>query len=433
MTYVRRNVYEYKHLGKDTETTSSRCECELIGAFPRLRSRHHTDPRTGPVTIQTACGENSGCVNRGTKVECDNACRWGSKCQNKRITLGQQASLLMFNAGDKGHGLKATTALAANTFLIEYVGEVITAESLKQRRSKYRQAGYKHEYVMLLTKEVFIDATVKGNIARYFNHSCNPNCFIERWHVGGKVRIGVFTTRDVNADEELCFDYNTDGDDLSRQRCLCGELNCKGVIGVSRSSLSSAVSMPTPPGYTPPSLQPQEGNPPTTLEDELRSLSPEHDPRRSSCNIVAKQAQERPDNILRQNQVLAASGLSTCPSRSSLDQPRPPIQSSQSENQTHEISGQVVPDSKRTITQPTKRPFDEITSDNGFIFMSFTPRRCMTIIPPRDLLQPQPILHFGKPVSRIKTLIKLTPNSGGQPLQPQPVIRIISAPKHLQN
>ena len=52
-----------------------------------------------------------------------------------------------------------------------------------------------------------IDPTTKGNLARFINHSCDPNCISEKWHVLGETAIGIFARRDIAAGEELSFDY----------------------------------------------------------------------------------------------------------------------------------------------------------------------------------------------------------------------------------
>jgi len=52
-----------------------------------------------------------------------------------------------------------------------------------------------------------IDATRKGNLARFMNHSCNPNCELQKWVVGSRLRMGIFTLRNIEKNEELTFDY----------------------------------------------------------------------------------------------------------------------------------------------------------------------------------------------------------------------------------
>lgn len=52
-----------------------------------------------------------------------------------------------------------------------------------------------------------IDATRKGCLARFINHSCRPNCVTQKWVIGKTMRIGIFTSRNIKAGEELTFDY----------------------------------------------------------------------------------------------------------------------------------------------------------------------------------------------------------------------------------
>jgi len=56
----------------------------------------------------------------------------------------------------------------------------------------------------------FIDATKKGGIGRFANHSCNPNCYVAKWTIGDRVRMGIFAKRAISKDEELTFNYNVD-------------------------------------------------------------------------------------------------------------------------------------------------------------------------------------------------------------------------------
>ncbi len=58
-------------------------------------------------------------------------------------------------------------------------------------------------------KEI-IDATVKGGMARFINHSCEPNCATEKWVVAGELRVGIFAKELIPAGTELCYHYRLD-------------------------------------------------------------------------------------------------------------------------------------------------------------------------------------------------------------------------------
>ena len=76
----------------------------------------------------------------------------------------------------------------------------------------------------------FVDAARRGNVARFVNHSCDPNCRVEEWTVNGRSRMGLFAARDIAKGEELSFNYNFktvgEGD-----ACKCGSASCVGVLG----------------------------------------------------------------------------------------------------------------------------------------------------------------------------------------------------------
>jgi SET domain-containing protein len=91
---------------------------------------------------------------------------------------------------------------------------------------------------MSLKQDEYLDATKKGGISRFINHSCNPNCVLQKWVVGKRLRMGIFTRRDVQPGEEVTFDYKFERYGAAAQKCLCGEANCKGYIGVERKSSS---------------------------------------------------------------------------------------------------------------------------------------------------------------------------------------------------
>lgn len=66
----------------------------------------------------------------------------------------------------------------SGTFVDEYMGEVIDQHEMIKRMKKklYRN----NNYMVQLKHDEIIDATRKGNITRFINHSCEPNCVAEK-------------------------------------------------------------------------------------------------------------------------------------------------------------------------------------------------------------------------------------------------------------
>ena len=195
----------------------------------------------GPGCTRSGCGE--GCLNRMVFVECDpKTCPCGPQCSNQQFRRREYAPLEVFRAGRKGWGLRPLQDLEKGQFVIEYTGEVVTEEESARRREAYAAAGVRHMYFMSLSSGELIDACQKGNVSRFFNHSCDPNCEIQKWNVGGEVRIGFFALREIPPGQELTFDYNferfTQND--KPMRCHCGAKNCKGVLGLVQRDSASA-------------------------------------------------------------------------------------------------------------------------------------------------------------------------------------------------
>jgi histone-lysine N-methyltransferase ASH1L len=85
---------------------------------------------------------------------------------------------------------------------------------------------------MSFDQNMIIDATT-GSIARFVNHSCNPNCRMIKWIVSGQPRMALFAgDNPIMTGDELTYDYNFDPFSAKNvQTCLCGSENCRGFLG----------------------------------------------------------------------------------------------------------------------------------------------------------------------------------------------------------
>lgn len=151
------------------------------------------------------CGED--CLNRLLMIECGARCVVGDRCTNKRFQRHQTSACTIVKTGKKGFGLMASAPMAAGDFIMEYVGEVLNSAQFEKRASDYSNDKNRHHYFMALRSDCVIDATIKGNISRFINHSCDPNAETQKWTVNGELRIGFFASKAIAAGEEVTFDY----------------------------------------------------------------------------------------------------------------------------------------------------------------------------------------------------------------------------------
>ncbi|KAI5295290.1 hypothetical protein KEM52_001809 [Ascosphaera acerosa] len=124
--------------------------------------------------------------------------------KRKKLETGVE----VFETRDRGFGVRSCRQFEPNQIIIEYSGEIITQEEC-ERRMKHLYKTRKCHYMMHLDRNLVIDATLKGSLARYVNHSCEPNCRMEKWFVKNKPRMALFAgVNGIRPGEELTYDYN---------------------------------------------------------------------------------------------------------------------------------------------------------------------------------------------------------------------------------
>jgi uncharacterized protein len=115
-----------------------------------------------------------------------------------------------------GWGVFAKVRIPKNKRIIHYAGEKIT-----HRESALREAAYMEQgriWCFLLNRRWVIDGAVGGNVARYINHSCTPNCYAQ---VVDDV-IWIRAAKTIEAGDELTYNYQTDGEKSIQCRCRPG-------------------------------------------------------------------------------------------------------------------------------------------------------------------------------------------------------------------
>jgi SET domain-containing protein len=115
-----------------------------------------------------------------------------------------------------GFGVFAGETINKNKRIIDYAGELISNKQSEQREDRYLAKGC--IWVFRVNRNWSRDAAVDGNVARFINHSCTPNCYIQ---VVGKT-IWVRAAKRIRKGQELTYDYNTEGDKVIPCRCRPG-------------------------------------------------------------------------------------------------------------------------------------------------------------------------------------------------------------------
>lgn len=131
----------------------------------------------------------------------------------------------------KGWGVRTKEPIKSGEFILEYVGEVVSDQEFKERMAT-RYVNDTHHYCLHLDGGLVIDGHRMGGDGRFVNHSCQPNCEMQKWSVNGQFRMALFALRDIKAGEELAYDYNFSlFNPAEGQECKCESANCRGVIG----------------------------------------------------------------------------------------------------------------------------------------------------------------------------------------------------------
>jgi uncharacterized protein len=94
-----------------------------------------------------------------------------------------------------GLGLFATKPIAKGTRIIEYAGPLVPNDEVEKSNGKY---------FFGVNKKWSVDGSARSNIARYINHSCQPNA---ETTVSNRRRIWIWARRNIKLGEEITYDY----------------------------------------------------------------------------------------------------------------------------------------------------------------------------------------------------------------------------------
>ena len=208
--------------------------------------------------------------------ECNSRCSCSKNCLNRLAQLGIRQRLQVFKTAKTGWGIRALHDIPKGAFLCQYIAKVLTPDEGNiggkddtyyagldlldhmegnkisiaehpddfvedpddEEEVKFVREAYSGGFTSLrdLFREEFpyvVDAIDEGNIARFFNHSCDPNVIVQnvfihthdpRFHT-----ISLFTKQLVKSFEELTWDYGYQVESVEGRKlfCKCGSKNCR--------------------------------------------------------------------------------------------------------------------------------------------------------------------------------------------------------------
>ena len=190
----------------------------------------------------TTCDDD--CLNRQCKIECvPRTCPAGPSCTNQRFQRQEYEEaaaskpLTVVLVRRRWRRLTATTLWLSTSVrsstrenasddctATRFVALVISMRLRSQGMCTWTPAG-------------------AGNIARFINHSCEPNLRVEKWYVKGELRLGIFANMRIEKGTEVTIDYQlgniADLVGKDKMKCSCGAPSCSGFIGVKLSKAKS--------------------------------------------------------------------------------------------------------------------------------------------------------------------------------------------------
>ncbi|XP_062230234.1 histone-lysine N-methyltransferase, H3 lysine-9 specific SUVH4-like isoform X3 [Phragmites australis] len=196
--------------------------------------------------------------------ECGANCSCNHDCVNKTSQQGLQYRLEVFKTASKGWGVRTWDTILPGAPICEYTGVLRRTEDLDGLQNNYvfdidclqtmkgldgreKRAGSEMHLPNLHPEndseappapEYCIDASFIGNFARFINHSCQPNLFVQcvlSSHNDVKLaKVTLFAADTILPLQELSYDYGyrldsvvgPDGN-IVKLPCYCGAPDCR--------------------------------------------------------------------------------------------------------------------------------------------------------------------------------------------------------------
>ncbi|KAI6197260.1 hypothetical protein M3Y94_01203300 [Aphelenchoides besseyi] len=209
--------------------------------FEPLRKGLNCNCESNCAGLQTCCYTlcNSSFAYDGQRVrygvkpiiECTNDCDCLLSCKNGVVQRGRQIPVVLFRTKNCGWSIRTAAPIPQNTFVMQYIGEVITSANADKRMDH----SFQYNMDTKQTPKFVVDAMNFGNEGRWINHSCEPNLrtlgvtasrFDDLYD-----ELAFFAARDIKLGEELTIDYYVHVGQstviIDGKKCHCGSTFCR--------------------------------------------------------------------------------------------------------------------------------------------------------------------------------------------------------------
>lgn len=180
-TYITSNIYRYPvpdPAHPDNISSLCSCHCYDLGKKCGPRAEHCCPQMAGVQFAYTIAGKVK--TPPGNAIyECNSKCGCPLDCANRVVQHKRVIPLCIFRTKDRGWGVKTIEHIKPNTFVTEYVGEVITSDEAERRGQEYDEQGETYLFDLDFNDDnapFTIDAAKYGNISHFFNHSVSSVC-----------------------------------------------------------------------------------------------------------------------------------------------------------------------------------------------------------------------------------------------------------------
>jgi ribosomal protein L14E/L6E/L27E len=218
-----------------TEGYYKQSRAEKVRYIPERRSRVQDEDKEILGQRAVSTGRDTRINHRHLLSSLGQQALGGSKDTSELMKfnlLKTRKKLLTFDkSGIHDWGLFALEPIQADDMVIEYIGEIIRQKVADEREKRYEAIGIGSSYMFRIDDNWIIDATMKGNLARFINHCCDPNCYAQIISVEQQKKIVIYSKRDIAVGEEITYDYKFPIEpDEYKIPCSCMSARCRGTL-----------------------------------------------------------------------------------------------------------------------------------------------------------------------------------------------------------